>query len=88
LILGAGFKGFDFGNYETLNRDVKLALMGIHIPVMKVFESSGFIDELEPEYLIKIRGDAIGTLFEDIDHSYCRDVCPYKLFYECSTVKP
>jgi SulP family sulfate permease len=32
-------------------------------------------------------GDAIAYLFARLDHDYCRKVCPYKLFQECSTVK-
>ena len=72
---------------ETRTRKMALALMGIHLPVMAVFKSSGFIRDLNPKYLIKRRGDAIGILFPDIDHDYCRSTCPYKLFYECSTVK-
>ena len=74
--------------HDDLNeRGVRLAIMDVHIPVMDVFKSSGFIDELEPELLIKNRGEAISILFQNIDHKYCKDVCPYWLFYECSTAE-
>jgi SulP family sulfate permease len=78
---------------ELEARDIRLALMAIHRPVMDTFESSGFIHELEDScYFEKTwdnehRGDAIATLFQDIDHEYCRQVCPHCLFEECQTVK-
>ena len=39
------------------------------------------------DYLIEKRGNAISILFTTIDHDYCKNVCPYALFYECWTVK-
>ena len=78
---------------ELEERDIRLALMAIHRPVMQTFESSGFIHELEGScYFEKTwdnehRGDAIARLFREIDHDYCRDVCPHCLFEECRTVK-
>jgi SulP family sulfate permease len=78
---------------ELEGQGIRLALMAIHRPVMETFESSGFIDELEAScYFEKTwdnehRGDAIARLFRDIDHEYCREVCPYYLFEECHTVK-
>jgi sulfate permease, SulP family len=79
---------------EELNaRDTQLALMGVHRPVMETFQSSGFIEELdgsclaEGSCLTEHKGEAISRLFKDIDHDYCREVCPHVLFLECSTVK-
>ena len=72
---------------EVKGRGVRLAIMSVHLPVMDVFKSSGFIKELEPGLLIENRGEAISILFKHIDHKYCKDVCPYWLFYECSTVE-
>ena len=72
---------------EVKERGVRLAIMDVHLPVMDVFKSSGFIKELEPGLLIENRGEAISILFQYIDHKYCKDVCPYRLFYECSTVE-
>jgi len=37
--------------------------------------------------MLEKMGDAIAYLFERLDHDYCRNVCPHKLFHECSTVK-
>jgi len=74
-------------NDEVNERGIGLAIMGVHLPVMDVFKSSGFINELKPGLLIENRGDAVSILFQRIDHKYCKDVCPYSLFYECSTVE-
>ena len=68
-------------------RGTKLALTGVHIPVKQVFTSSGFMELLEEGHLIENRGDAIGFLFQRIDHDYCKGQCPYALFNECPTVK-
>ncbi|MCK5195967.1 MAG: sulfate permease [Desulfobulbaceae bacterium] len=72
---------------EVKERGAKLAFMGVHLPVKQIFESSGFLKELQPGHLIENRGDAITFLFQHIDHGYCKDVCPYELFHECSTIK-
>jgi SulP family sulfate permease len=74
-------------NDEVKRRGVRLALMGVHLPVKEVLQSSGFIQELGFDHLIETKGQAITLLFERINHSYCSDVCPYKLFFECATVK-
>jgi SulP family sulfate permease len=72
---------------ETKSRNVRLAFMGVHQPVQEVFESSGFMKEIEAELFIKFRGDAITVLFERIDHNYCKKTCPHTIYFECATVK-
>jgi SulP family sulfate permease len=72
---------------EVKERGARLAFTGVHLPVKQIFESSGFLKELQPGHLIENRGDAITFLFQHIDHEYCKDVCPYELFHECSTIK-
>ncbi|MFC1866923.1 SulP family inorganic anion transporter [Thermodesulfobacteriota bacterium] len=72
---------------EIKLRGIRLAVMDARHPVMQVFQSSGFINEVTPEYLFEKRGSAILGLFKNLDHEYCKGVCPYKLFDECSTVK-
>jgi SulP family sulfate permease len=72
---------------EVKERGVRLAFTGVHLPVKQIFESSGFLKELQPGHLIENRGDAITFLFQNIDHGYCRNDCPYELFHECSTIK-
>lgn len=68
-------------------REIELALMGVHLPVKKVFESSGFLEEVKPELFIENRGEAITVLFQRLDHEYCKNSCPHALFYECHSVK-
>jgi SulP family sulfate permease len=79
----------------------QLALMGVHLPVMHVFKTSGFYhlpvmhvfktsgfyEKLDPDLVIETRGDAIKILFKRLDHNYCKNTCPYELFHECPTVK-
>jgi SulP family sulfate permease len=72
---------------EVKERGARLAFTGVHLPVKQIFESSGFLKELQPGHLIENRGDAITFLYQHIDHEYCKDVCPYELFHECSTIK-
>ncbi|MFC1824156.1 SulP family inorganic anion transporter [Thermodesulfobacteriota bacterium] len=68
---------------EIKQREIELTLMGVHLPVKKVLKSSGMINELKPGHLIENRGEAITFLFEHIDHEYCKNICPHRLFYEC-----
>ena len=72
---------------ELKARNIRLALTGVHAPVMKVFKTSGFRDELLTDRIFDNKGDAITNLFNNIDHDYCRETCPYSLFYECPSVK-
>lgn len=72
---------------EIKTRNTKLAVMYVHLPVMEVFKSSSFYDELTPENIFEDRGRAITELFKRIDHSYCKEICPHTLFNECLTVK-
>ncbi|QTA90716.1 SulP family inorganic anion transporter [Desulfonema magnum] len=72
---------------ELKTRNIRLVLTGVHIPVMNVFKTSGFWNELSSRGVIANKGDAITHLFHDIDHEYCRKICPYSLYTECSSVK-
>jgi SulP family sulfate permease len=72
---------------KLTTRGIELALMGVRLPVRKVFDSTGFTKELNAEHLIENRGDAISRLFQHIDHEYCKSICPYRLYIECSGVK-
>ena len=72
---------------EVRLRDTELAVMDVRLPVRKVFASTDFINELNSDCYFEKRGEAISGLFRFIDHTYCRDICPLKLFNECSTLK-
>jgi SulP family sulfate permease len=64
-----------------------LAFLYVHLPVKKVLESTNFLYVVGEDRVLEKMGDAIAYLFARLDHDYCRKVCPYKLFQECSTVK-
>jgi sulfate permease, SulP family len=72
---------------EIQLRKIQVAFMGINQEVMETFTNSSFIDEIEPDLLIKNRGQAISVLFKQLDHVYCKNQCPYALFNECPEVK-
>ncbi len=72
---------------EVKEQGIELALMGVHLPVRQVMESSGFINDLKPDHLIENRGEAIKFLFKYLDHGYCKKDCLYELFFECSAIK-
>ena len=72
---------------EVRERGMELALMEIRLPVKEVMKSSGFLTQINPEFMLQKRGDAITTLFKHIDHNYCKTICSHALFYECNTVK-
>ncbi len=72
---------------EIQARKIALALMETHRPVKAVMESSGFLAEMNPEFMLQKRGEAITILFKHLDHDYCKTVCPHTLFFECKTAK-
>ncbi len=80
-------------NEELRSRNIRLAMMAVHRPVMEAFKRSGFVDEIDTECMIdssclmEHKGEAITRLFSGLDHDYCRDRCPHALFHECHTVK-
>ncbi len=74
-------------NDELKTRSIQLALMNVHLPVIQVFKSSGFIKEVDPEFIITNEAQAITSLFPHFDHSYCKEICPYEIFWECPSVK-
>ena len=68
-------------------QEIRLAFLSVHLPVKQVFESSGLLEQLNTEHMFERRETAIATLFQDIDHEYCKTECPHALFHECLTVK-
>jgi SulP family sulfate permease len=77
-----------FGLLDELKaKKIEMAFLYVHLPVKKVLESTNFLYMVGQDRMLEKMGDAIAYLFERLDHGYCRNVCPYKLFHECSTVK-
>ena len=71
---------------ELKRRNIQLSLMGVHIPVKQIMESTGFLDELNTDFLIEVRGEANSYLFRRLAHAYCKNQCPYELFHECPSI--
>ncbi len=72
---------------ELKEKGVRLAFAYVHLPVKRVLASTGFLDELGEGQILPTRGEAIGRLFRMLDHGYCRNVCPHRLFNECASLK-
>lgn len=73
---------------EINQRGMELVLMSVHLPVKKVFKSSNFISILNPDHLMEQnRENTIHSLFLQLDHTYCKKICPHTIFRECSSVK-
>lgn len=72
---------------ELSLRGVALAVTGIHMPVCDVLNTTGFLQEARECRLLPGQHEAIVHLFSKLDHAFCRDGCPHRLFTECSTVK-
>jgi SulP family sulfate permease len=63
-------------------KGITLALLDLHGPVESLFIRSGFIDEINKQFLLKTMERTIETLYKAVDHEYCKK-CPYKLYIEC-----
>ncbi len=72
---------------EVRQRKIETAIMGVHLPVMGLMKSSGMINQIKSGFLIEKRAEAITFLVKLLDQDYCKNVCPYTLFYECPSVK-
>ena len=73
---------------EDLNREgIGLSLVNVKAPVNETLQASDFIDLLSLKKIANSKSEAITLLFNKIDHDYCRKKCPYKVFWECETIK-
>lgn len=72
---------------ELERKGVKLVFLSVRLPVREVLKSTGFINEFGAHHVFDKRGDVISTLFPQLDHKYCKEVCPHSLFLECARVK-
>lgn len=66
---------------------VKLYIANANETVMEVLHRSGLIKLLKQECCLGSKGESINTLFEKIDHKYCKNTCPHTIFMECETTK-
>lgn len=72
---------------ELQTRNIDLLFTGIHLPVKEVFSSSGFMDRIDVESLFDERYELYKYILDQLDHAYCKNVCPHTLFDECDSLK-
>lgn len=66
---------------------VKLYLTNVGSNVQNMLKKSGLMKLITMECCLNSKGDSIALLFNKIDHEYCKETCPHKIFEECETVK-
>ncbi len=72
---------------EINSRSARAVFININPSVQKVFNSSGFVDDIDSDLIFEGKGSATSELFRRIDHSYCKSICKNILFTECAAVK-
>lgn len=72
---------------EMRKRGIELYIANVHKPVRAVLHNSGIMEILEQTKCLKSKAESITLLFNHLDHKYCKEKCPYKVFWECETIK-
>jgi SulP family sulfate permease len=73
---------------EDLNREgIGLALVNVKAPVNETLQASNFMDLLALKNIANSKSEAVTLLFNRIDHTYCKQHCRHKVFWECETIK-
>ncbi len=72
---------------EMRKLGVEMYIANVHMPVRDVLHNSGIMTLLEQTRCLKSKAESITLLFNKLDHKYCKNTCPYSIFWECETVK-
>lgn len=72
---------------ELRKEGIEIYIANVKSPVRKALESANFFRHLKQDRCYTSKADAITRLFNQIDYEYCRKSCPYKVFWECETIK-
>jgi SulP family sulfate permease len=72
---------------ELKQSECKLVLERVRAPVLQVFKSSGFLDEISPKNMFSRQLTALSHVLDNVDHTYCKDACSHALFVECERLK-
>lgn len=83
----SGIEELSHFKQELSEMGITLAIMDLHKPVRKTFDSSGFTRSLDPGCYIKNRMKSFSILFRGIDHDYCKIMCPHVIYEVCKTAK-
>jgi len=59
----------------------------VHHGVYQALERAGFVRAWGVELIVESKGEAIKSMFAQVDHAYCKKACPYKIYQECESVK-
>jgi len=66
---------------------IKLYFANVSATVKEALNKSGIMKLLDQKCCLNSKGESITLLFNKIDHKYCKETCPYSIFWECETVK-
>lgn len=72
---------------ELRKEGIEIYIANVKSPVRKTLENANFFKYLKQDRCYGSKADAITRLFNQIDYDYCRNKCPYKVFWECETIK-
>lgn len=72
---------------EMRKMGIELYIANVHKPVREVLQNSGIMTMLEQTRCLKSKAESITLLFNKLDHKYCKEKCPYTVFWECETIK-
>lgn len=72
---------------EMRKMGVELYIANVHKPVREVLHNSSIMTTLEQKRCLKSKAESITLLFNKLDHKYCKEKCPYRVFWECETIK-
>lgn len=72
---------------EMRKMGIELYIANVHEPVREVLYNSSIMTTLEQKRCLKSKAESITLLFNKLDHKYCKEKCPYTVFWECETIK-
>ncbi|MCX7793556.1 MAG: sulfate permease [Thermodesulfovibrionales bacterium] len=72
---------------ELRKMDIELYIANVHKPVREVLHNSSIMTMLKQDKCLKSKAESITLLFNKLDHKYCKEKCPFTVFWECETVK-
>jgi SulP family sulfate permease len=72
---------------ELRNSGIEMYIANVKTPVKDILQKAGIINLLEQKRCLESKSESITLLFNKIDYKYCREICPYTVFWECETIK-
>ncbi len=72
---------------DLRDKNIGVYFVNLKTPVREILSRSGVLSMVGEEAVLASKGSAIKKLFQLIDHTYCKEECPYAVFEECYSVK-